>query len=427
MGRGALRACSLPLLSAVLVPQAAGGAAPSPHVQVQSPACRGAEGYSASFGGRRTYFLPPDILERLKAGRSADPAIRAAYAALLGRADAALKRGPYAVVDKKTVPPSGDRHDYLSMAPYWWPDPAKPGGLPYVRRDGEINPERSSDKYDLTDLEAMSSDVELLGLAYYYSDDRRYAAHAAALITTWFLAPATRMNPNMTFGQAVPGRETGRAEGIIDTTRLARVIETIGLIAPARVLAPADEAGLERWFGDYVDWMRASANGAAEGRAGNNHAMWFDAQASLFALFARKPDIARQVVEAFPRRRIAPQFAADGRLPQELTRTRSFHYSVYALSAAFDVAEMGACLGVDLWNPETEGKSLKGAIRFLAAYRGKLETWPYRELRPDANELDELLRRAGRVWPGQWQAPRSAELRRFLRSGEAANDLDVPK
>ena len=29
-----------------------------------------------------------------------------------------------------------------SVGPYWWPDPSKPDGLPYIRKDGHKNPER---------------------------------------------------------------------------------------------------------------------------------------------------------------------------------------------------------------------------------------------------------------------------------------------
>ena len=415
---------ALPVLFAALVPQAATQAGITSPGPISQPACQGVEGYSASFGGRRTFYLPPDILARLKAGLTSDPAIRTAYERLIARADAALKRGPYTVTDKTTVPPSGDKHDYLSVGPYWWPDPAKPDGLPYVRRDGEINPDRSTDKYDLTDLEAMSSDIELLGLAYYYSDDPKYPAHAARLLKTWFLDPATRMNPNMDFGQAVPGREKGRAEGVIDTTRLQRVIDAIGLIGPAKALSAADQSGLEKWFGDYVEWMRTSANGKAEDAARNNHALWFDAQATQFALFARRPDIARQVVDAFPARRIAPQFTADGSLPQELIRTRTLHYSIYAMLAAYDVAEMGSCIGVDLWNHQgDQGRGLKRATDFLAPYSGRLDTWPHQELRPDQGELDELLRRAARAWPGGgYPAASAAELRRFFGAGPAAGE-----
>src|SRR3954454_11434419 len=59
---------------------------------------------------------------------------------LLAEADQALKSGPYSVTfEKAKVAPSGDKHDYISQAPYWWPDSLKPGGKPYIRKDGRIN------------------------------------------------------------------------------------------------------------------------------------------------------------------------------------------------------------------------------------------------------------------------------------------------
>jgi len=412
------------LASLVLLAATASQAAPqagtaSPGPNATQLVCQGAEGYSAAFGGRRTFFFVPDVLERLNARRDSDPAIVAAYKALVAKAEAAMGHPLYTVVDKRTVPPSGDRHDYLSVGPYWWPDPSKPDGMPFIRKDGEINPDRSSDKYDVADLDAMSADVETLALAYYFTDDLRYAGRAASLLRTWFLEPSTRMNPNMNFGQAVPGRETGRAEGIIDTTRLQRVVDGIGLIGPSGELTAGEQAGLEKWFGDYVDWMRSSPNGKAEDGARNNHAMWFDAQAAQFALFARRPEIAKAVVDAFPARRIAPQFTPEGKLPQELTRTRSFHYSIYALLAAYDVAEMGKCLGIDLWNyADPSGRGLRRTTDFLAGYRGNVASWPYKELQPGTGELDELLRRATRAWPdGGYKAPEAAELKRFMKAG----------
>ena len=100
-------------------------------------ACRGAEGHAADFGGRRVFLWSPQALAAAKAGRA--PAARRA---VLARADAALAGPAYSVTSKTRTPPSGDKHDYISMGPYWWPDPSRPGGEPYVRRDGEVNPER---------------------------------------------------------------------------------------------------------------------------------------------------------------------------------------------------------------------------------------------------------------------------------------------
>ncbi|WP_413740716.1 alginate lyase family protein [Sphingomonas sp. Sphisp66] len=351
---------------------------------------------------------------RLKAAIATDPAAKAAYDALIARAEKAMARPLYTVVDKKASPPSRDPHDYLSLAPYWWPDPSKPGGLPYVRKDGEINPDRNTDKFDVSDLEGMSSDVETLSLAYYFSDNPRYAGRAASLVRTWFLDPKSRMNPNMNYAQAVPGREEGRAEGVLDTSRLERVVEGIGLIGTSGRLTETERKGLETWFSDYLDWMQSSRNGKAENAAKNNHGMWFDAQTAQFALFARRPEMTRAVAEAFAKKRMAPQITAEGRMPLELARTRSLHYSIYALLAAYDVADMGKCVGIDVWNRQEDGKSLRLATDFLKPYYRKVASWPMPELRPDAGELDELLRRARGAWGEGYPLAKETELKRYF-------------
>jgi len=96
-----------------------------------------------------------------------------AYNALLEEAEQALNEGPFSVVDKKRTPPSGDKHDYLSGGPYWWPDPEKPDGLPYIRRDGERNPEMRGDNVDASTKSKMMKNVQHLGWAYFFSGDKK--------------------------------------------------------------------------------------------------------------------------------------------------------------------------------------------------------------------------------------------------------------
>lgn len=375
---------------------------PAPGQVTTHAQCQGVEGYAAAFDGRRTFFLKPDQLVATKAALAkGDPAVKAAYDQLIRRADAALRHKPGSVMDKTTVPPSGDRHDYLSIAPYWWPDPAKTDGLPYLRHDGEVNPARDTAAFDRTAIGRLGSDAQALGLAYYYTGDARYADKLAEIVRVWFLDPATAMNADADFAQAVPGREKGRAEGVLDTSAFQAVIDAVGLLGRSDVLKPAEHKALEAWFGRYVDWMLTSANGRAENGAKNNHGIWFDSQIGQYALFARRPDVAEKVVAAFPTRRIAAQFDPSGSLPEELTRTRSLHYSIFALTPAYDVAEIAACLGHDLWNyRDAQGRGLHKATDFLAAWRGRIDQWPHQEIRPEPSELDELLTRANWAWGG---------------------------
>ena len=127
-------------------------------------------------------------------------------------ADQAMPVGPFSVMEKKQVPPSGDKHDYMSMGPYWWPNPKTPNGLPYVRRDGETNPEIAGIP-DQANLSRMENAVHALALGYYLTGDEQYASRAVLLLRTWFLDPATRMNPNLNSDRPFPGLLRGGASG----------------------------------------------------------------------------------------------------------------------------------------------------------------------------------------------------------------------
>ncbi len=62
--------------------------------------------------------------------QSNDPAVVPAYNKLIRGADRALTSETLSVIQKESTPPSGDKHDYMSIAPYWWPNPNTPNGLP---------------------------------------------------------------------------------------------------------------------------------------------------------------------------------------------------------------------------------------------------------------------------------------------------------
>jgi hypothetical protein len=395
------------------------------------PVCRGSDGYAADFQGRRTFLWRPDWLATIKGRLGEDASLQPAWSRLQARADAALTRAPYTVVDKTMTPASGDKHDYMSMGPYWWPDPSRPGGVPYVRRDGRFNPERDTDAFDLSDLEAMSQDVQALALASYLTDEPRYAAKAAEMIRAWFLTPATRMNPNFNHGQAIPGRVSGRAEGVIDAHRLMKVIESAGLLEPTGALTDEEIEALQAWFGDLVEWMATSPIGREERAAENNHGLYYDTLITHFALFAGLDEVARAVAERAAARRLETQIAPDGSLPRELTRTRSLHYSTWTLTAAFDLADEARCVGVDLWNYRSEdGRSLRAAVDFLVPWAGREQEWRWPELdKTETMGLYEVFQRAAWTWrdpdyaaKAAIYADRNAELDLNLRVPPYAGD-----
>lgn len=314
-------------------------------------------------------------------------------------AEQALTAGPFSVTQKARVPPSGDKHDFYTQAPYWWPDPARPGGLPYIRRDGEVNPESKQG----TDDEAfvkMHTAVYALALGYRETKDERFAARAALLLRAWFLDSATRMNPNLTYGQAVPGRTEGRGAGIIATRRLVRIVEAERIIASSPSWTGADRKALHAWFSSFATWLRTSPNGRDEAAARNNHGTWYDAQLAALLLATGQRAEAARLFENTTRKRLASQFLPDGRQPEELARTKSWSYSVMNLEGWFAVAMLAREAGVDLWRYRTnDGRSIRAALDYLVPFAAGEAKWPHPQIAPASNEdLVPLLRQAAEVW-----------------------------
>lgn len=297
-----------------------------------------------------------------------------AYKQLIKDADKALLEGPFSVMEKKNDPPSGDKHDYMSLAPYFWPDSSKANGLPYIRKDGQTNPEVK----DYKDKEYMPKLCELvhtLALAYYFSDNEAYAQHASQLLKVWFLDPATKMNPNLNYAQAIKGVNDGRGAGLIDARHFIKLIDAINLLNGSKYWKTEDQKGMKQWFSDFLHWMQTSPNGIDEMDAENNHGTWYDALRLSMALYADSTDLAKKIIEN-AKGRLDKQMDAEGKFPKEMERTIALHYNVFDLDAFFLIAAMGENLNIDMWNYQSpSGKSLKKGFDFLFPYITNQKEW----------------------------------------------------
>ncbi|MDQ0944881.1 alginate lyase family protein [Streptomyces sp. V1I1] len=315
-----------------------------------------------------------------------DPALRRAAKDLVVRADGWLGKGPWTVVDKPKPAPSGDPHDYLSQAPYWWPSqpktPENPWGCPYVQRDGERNPEVDTGT-DRPDIGKVVGSATTLSLAWYYTGKKQYAEHASKVLRTWFVDPATRMNPQLNHGQFIPCKYDGRAIGIIDfSQQYTSVLDAIAILdTGAPGWSRSDRAGMRAWNVSFLDWLVNSPFGKQEAAAKNNHGTFHDMQVAALALATGDKELARKVVRDARGLRIDPQIAADGSQPQELARTRSWHYSTFDLVAYTRLADIGRHVGVNLWSYEgPDGQSLFKAVDYLLPAATGAARWPHPEL-----------------------------------------------
>lgn len=319
-------------------------------------------------------------------------------AALKEKAQQALDHPLYSVVDKKSTPTSGDRHDYYSLGPYWWPNPNTEDGLPYVRRDGERNPEINQLAGDNRRLVAMSRDVTALTLAYRATGDTRYADKARAQLRNWFIQPDTRMNPNFQHAQAIPGLNDGRGIGIIEARFFIPLIDAVKLLE-AR-LSAEESRQIQQWFQQFNHWLQTSDNGFEEDNWHNNHGTWFDAQVVAFALFTGDMATAKRRLHITQMRRIGGQFDRHGNQHAEFERTRPWHYANFNLEAYNLLGRFGEHADVDIWNYSVDGHSLKKGYILIAETVLSPENWPYKEMYGlDLQVARSALYHAQRAYP----------------------------
>lgn len=370
-----------------------------------------------------------------------EPFYATAYQAVKTEVDRLLDVQPLSVMMKEKTPASGDKHDYMSIARYYWPDPTKPDGLPYINRDGESNPEL--DKFDRNRLGETAGRVTTLTLAWYFSGDERYAQKATELLRVWFFNKDTRMNPHLEYAQVAMGHNgnKGRSYGVIDTYSFVEMLDAVALLEQSKSFTNKDSKQLKAWFSKLLDWMLTSQQGKDEAAATNNHSIAFDAQAISFTLYVGNLKVARDIINALPEKRMFPQIEPDGRMPRELQRTRAFHYSQYNLTHIVDILTMGQKLGIYLDNAASaDGRSFYKAMDFLAGYTGKPQSeWPYKEIgnwtETQQNFCRDLYRTAvyiGKEGTPEQEARRQRYLRlyqdnRILRPNDRFNLLFVKK
>jgi hypothetical protein len=307
---------------------------------------------------------------------------------LILEADLARQRGPHSVMQKTEMAPSGDLHDYYHPAPYWWPNPATPGGYPHVFRDGErvlgtrlYEPE--SARFDRTRLQLLFDDTTVLALGWLATGRDGYAQHAAQLIRTWFLDPETRMNPHLSYAQ-VRGRwpgDTGAKSGLIEMKDLYYLLDAVRIVERSGALDEDERAAFRAWLRDYLEWLQTSEQGTEERLTRNNHGTCYDLQTASIAAFLGDAELLERTFLT-SRERILEQFTAEGGQPHEMTRTQTAHYCLFNLQCWVNLATLAEACGHDLWSFEgQDGRGLARAFGWLLPHMA-MESWPHQQIEP---------------------------------------------
>jgi hypothetical protein len=332
---------------------------------------------------------------------------------LIGAAETILKLGPFSVLDKTSKPPSGDLHDYLNPAPYWWRDPAQ-ADAKSERHDGKRLPENElyspeSGKYDRTRLQQTFDHTTILGLAWYFTGDARFADQAANIIRTWFLDPATRMNPHLRYAQIRLGEQSEQlGYGIIETKDMYYFLDAVRLVFRSGKLADTEQEQFRQWCKEFLGWLLNSPQGKRVFMAQNNQGTYYDLQVASLAAFLDDTQTLLQILRVSCMR-VAQQFQPDGSQPEELKRTNSLHYCVFNLQGWASLARIARLAEMDLWNANTRegGYPALGLSWVLSFQQGPTSRipcsittdWRFSATLPSRCPLEGMLKRVRHRFP----------------------------
>jgi Alginate lyase len=313
---------------------------------------------------------------------------------ILAAAEKYVSHEPVTITAYPAKGSAGGQHDFYSQADYFWPDPKNPNG-PYINRDGQSNPNNFDEHRKV--MIAFSIEMPALTAAWLLTGKRRYGQRACDHLKAWFLTPATRMNPNLMYAQAVTGRSTGRNFGIIDTLHLVEVARAAEFAG--ELLNKQESDGVREWFASYVEWLCQSERGQQERDTKNNHAICWALQAAEFARLAKNEEVRKDVYRRYREILLPDQAAEDGSFPRELARTKPYSYSIFN----FDVMA-GLCESLKGLEPDpttfklADGRGLLKSAEFIYPYIKDKSQWKWAH---DVEHYDALpVRSPGLLFAG---------------------------
>lgn len=292
-------------------------------------------------------------------------------------AEWAMQQSPETITSKSCERSEGGINDFYSEGDYWWPNPDDPDG-PYIRRDGETNPENFVDHRLL--MIRFSKIVGSLGSAYIHTNDEKYATKAFEHVRAWFVNPQTLMNPNLLYAQAIKGIVSGRGIGIIDTIHLMEVAQGIKRMQQASSVDKQELEVIKQWFNDYITWLTTHPYGIKEMEAKNNHGTCWVMQVASFASLTENEKVLTMCRERYKTVLLPNQMGEDGSFPLEMSRTKPYGYALFNLDAMSTVCQILSTEKDNLWAYTSDaGLSIKDGVEFMFPYIQDKSKWPYQQ------------------------------------------------
>ncbi|KAJ7662521.1 chondroitin AC/alginate lyase [Mycena polygramma] len=298
-------------------------------------------------------WVDPDFIA---AGKFANTT-GAAQQEIVAWAEHLAASGPWSVTNKPFAAPSGDKKDYMSWAPYSWPNCTGVGNTteltpqqiwvtcPYGYRDGQFNPDRLTINdigafFNLSDAILYNS----LAFAFDTKASSVYSQNIVKFVNAWFLDSETGMNPNLNYAQMQrgPAGQVGSHTGVLDLKGFVKIVSAIMVLRKRKCTDWTDEIDNQMiaWVQQYINWLETSQLGMDECASVNNHGSFcFNQLASLKLLVNDVPGSVK-VSNTYFNGIYQGQINSTGDQPFEADRTHPYHYRNYNLAAMITNARL---------------------------------------------------------------------------------------
>ncbi|KAJ6625107.1 alginate lyase-domain-containing protein [Mycena sp. CBHHK59/15] len=311
-----------------------------------------------------------------------DPIAAGKFQTIVQWAEQLSAYGPWTVTSKPIAAPSGNKQDYMSWAPYWWPNCTGVGNTteltpqqiwmtcPYINKDGQFNPDRLT----INDIGAffnLSDAVLYNALAFSFQNESSsiYSQNIVKFMNTWFLDSTTGMNPNLNYAQMErgPNGQVGTHTGILDLKGFVKIVSGILILRKRKCTDwTADiDAQMVAWTQKYITWLETNRLGIDECASLNNHGSFCFNQLAALKLLVNDASGSANVSNTFFKGIYQGQINSTGDQPFEASRTHPYHYRNYNLAAMITNARLlkYADPKSDPWNTTTKaGATIKSAL-----------------------------------------------------------------
>jgi hypothetical protein len=230
-------------------------------------------------------------------------------------------------------------------------------------RDGHINPE--ANRSDYQEAVRMATESVTLALAYRLSGKAIYADRLSEYIDHWIVSKESRITPQFTNGQS----------------HIELTITHIGILYAIDLVWNYTNWNEEKKVA-ILEWIRQWGESVEQWQSSNNFEDWRIAfRLAIYRLTGDDKAMSKAISDF--KHRITLVVSDRGEMLPELGRTKSLSYSLYAINAMMQSAELAYHYGVDLYRyRDQRGVGLETALNYHAPFviNQDINKWPHQQI-----------------------------------------------